>query len=165
MPKISLCVKSTEEAPADVIRLVRVGGGFLRAYNRSAWKFHRFICDYKVKRMYVKSVGEEVVSLGFPEGSLHSLAEGRQLGATELGYDLSLRPEETLDAEDYGKWVAALPLTNNSATDADSLPLSCAEAEREVIRRLVRFPLERKTPLECQQFVSEMREILCCRES
>ncbi|MCF0183566.1 MAG: hypothetical protein HUK01_04440 [Bacteroidaceae bacterium] len=160
MPRIVDCIKSESETPANVIRLVKVSGGFLRAYNRSAWKFHTFINDYKVKRMFVKSANEEVVSLGFPETSLHALTDGRQMTTTDLGFDLMLKPGETLRADDYEAWVAAIPVTNNSRSDYEACPLSGPEAEREVLRRLMQFPVERRSPLDCQAFLSELREML-----
>lgn len=74
MARISECVAAEKEAAIGVIRLVK-GNMFLRAYNKSAWKFHTLICDYKVKREFVKSVGEEVFSIGFRIRTL--IARGR----------------------------------------------------------------------------------------
>lgn len=161
MARISECVKADKETPANVIRLVKVSGGFLRAYNKSAWKFHTFIVDYKLKRQFVKNINEEVVSLGFPEGSLHNVAAERRFLATELGYDLELREDEKIgDDSAYEQWVAAIPMSNMSKSDVDALPLVGLEAEKEVVRLIRLFPVERKTPIDCQTFLVQLRELL-----
>ncbi|MCQ2217244.1 MAG: hypothetical protein MJZ33_02015 [Paludibacteraceae bacterium] len=36
-------VKAESETPFNVIRLIKVNNGFLRAYNKSAWKFYTFV--------------------------------------------------------------------------------------------------------------------------
>ena len=98
--QISDIVKAESETPANVIRLARVQNGFVRAYNKSAWKFYLFIQQYKLKRMYVKSINAETVSLGFREENLHHVAEGRQFTSTELGYDLQLKEDEQCGDDD-----------------------------------------------------------------
>ncbi len=87
MARIIDILKAEKEAPPRVIRLARVQNGFVRAYNRSAWKFYTFINEYKLKRQFVKSVNEETVSLGFREVNIHAVASGRRFETTEIGYD------------------------------------------------------------------------------
>lgn len=159
MPKISDCLKAERESPDHVIRLVR-NNNFLRAYNRSAWLFQRCITEYRVKRQFIKSVGEEVFFIGFPEGCLHQHASGHELATTDLGFDIQIAAENLPAEDDYEQWKEQIPLSNGSQADFDALPLAGAEAEREVLRRLRTFPLVRKTPMECQQLVSELQELL-----
>ena len=161
MARISEIVKSESEAPANVIRLARVQNGFVRAYNKSAWKFYLFIQQYKLKRMYVKSINAETVSLGFREENLHHVVECRQFTSTELGYDLLLKEDEKCGDDDaYEQWFSAIPINDQSSSDFDALPLAGANAEKEAIRRIRTFPLERKTPLNCQLFFAEIKELL-----
>ena len=159
MPKITDCLKAEREAAANVIRLVR-NNNFLRAYNRSAWLFQRVVTEYRVKRQFIKSVGEEVFFIGFPEGCLHQHASGHELTTTELGFDIIVEAGHLPIIDDYEQWKEQIPLSNASQADFDAAPLIGAEAEREVMRRLRTFPLVRKTPMECQQLVSELQELL-----
>ena len=75
MPKITDCLKAEREAAGNVIRLVR-NNNFLRAYNRSAWLFQRVVTEYRVKRQFIKSVGEEVFFIGFPKAACISMPRG-----------------------------------------------------------------------------------------
>lgn len=48
----------------------------------------------------------------------------------------------------------------SSKGDFHSLPLSGAEAEREVINRLREFPIESKSMVDCTVFLAELRRML-----
>lgn len=159
MPKITDCLKAEKESADNVIRLVR-NNNFLRAYNRSAWLFQRVITEYRVKRQFIKSAGEEVFFIGFPEGCLHQHASGHELSTTDLGFDIVVAADCMPLEDDYEQWKEHIPLSNASQADFDATPPVGAEAEREVMRRLRTFPLVRKTPMECQQLVSELQELL-----
>lgn len=69
MPKYSDIIKFQDEAPNNVIRLVK-SGEFYRAYDHSAWLFQCCIAEHKVIRKYVKSISREIYYIGFPEKSL-----------------------------------------------------------------------------------------------
>ncbi|MCD8290092.1 MAG: hypothetical protein LUC91_01155 [Prevotella sp.] len=69
MPTYSEVIKFEEEAPKDVIRLVK-SGEFYRAYNHSAWLFYCCIAEHRVMRKYVKSLKCDIYYVGFPEKSL-----------------------------------------------------------------------------------------------
>ena len=56
MPTYAEAIKFEESAPKNIIRLVK-SGEFYRAYNRSAWLFHRCIAEHKVMRKYLKTFG------------------------------------------------------------------------------------------------------------
>ena len=52
-------------------------GIFYVAYEQSCYAFHKYIRQFKVKKRFVKKVGQDVVSLGFPVSSAEKLLEGR----------------------------------------------------------------------------------------
>ena len=159
MPTYQDIVTFENAAPSGVIRLVREGK-FLRAYNHSAWLFHSCIAKHKVIRKYVKAIQSEVVYIGFPESNLSSTAGGRQTVKTELGFDITLRPEESPDEAEYELWRTTVEVVQASKDDFHALPLAGADAEREVIRLLRAFPIENSTLTECMVFLASLRRLL-----
>ena len=58
-----------EESNAGVIRLY-LEGTFLKAYERSAFAFCTRIKDYKVLRKESKTLGRDILYVGFPSSAL-----------------------------------------------------------------------------------------------
>lgn len=152
-------VKFEGEAPPNTIRLVK-SGEFYRAYNHSAWLFQQCIAEHKVMRKYVKQLGEDIFYIGFPEKSLIGNIGERHYQKTERGYDITLRDDELPAPEGYETWKATVKTEQSSKGDFHSLPLSGAEAEKEVLRRLRDFPLESKSMVECAVLLAELRRML-----
>lgn len=50
-------------------------GVFFKAYEHSAYLFVKYVKPFMVKKRFVKSVNQEVVSIGFPTNSLHNYFE------------------------------------------------------------------------------------------
>ena len=46
-------------------------GTFYKAYEHSAYFFHRYIKDFRLTRRFIKNVNRHVISLGFPSTSLN----------------------------------------------------------------------------------------------
>lgn len=61
-------ILSREENNRNTVYLYKEGI-FLKAYERSAYLVYMNIHEFKVSRRYVKSVNQEIFSLGFPESS------------------------------------------------------------------------------------------------
>jgi len=152
-------VKFEGEAPLHTIRLVK-SGEFYRAYNHSAWLFQQCIAEHKVMRKYVKQLKEDIYYIGFPEKSLIGNIGERHYQKTDMGYDITLTEEETPAEEGYETWKATVKTEQSSKGDFHSLPLSGAEAEREVINRLREFPIESKSMVDCTVFLASLRRLL-----
>lgn len=159
MPSISEVIKFEKATPAGIIRLIK-SGDFLRAYNRSAWLFLQFITQYKVTRKFVKQLNEDVYFIDFPAGKMHETLGDRKTESTELGYDVMLRDTEQPDEAEFPKWLSTIAPEPASAADHNSLPMTGAEAEREVLRQLCEFRMEKATMVDCVVFLSKLREML-----
>ena len=159
MPSYIDVVRFEQEAPTNVIRLIK-SGEFYRAYNRSAWLFQSCIAEHRVMRKYLKSIKDDIFYIGFPEKSLFNNIGDRQSVKTEYGFDIVLDVNEVPDEDGYQTWRNTVVALHSSKGDYNSLPLSGAEAEREVLRRLREFQLENKTMLECAVFLAELRSLL-----
>ena len=157
MPSIENSLKHEEGTPAGKVRLVQ-SGEFVRAYNRSAWRFYCCISKYKVIRKYSKARGEDVYFLGFSASKLLELADGRACEKTDFGWDVALKDGEAPAEEGYETWTREVPVEMASRAESAALPLSGRELEGAVCRKIRAFPLETKTPVEAVVFLSEMRK-------
>lgn len=155
-------VKFEEAAPEHTIRLIK-SGEFYRAYNHSAWLFQCCIAEHKVIRKYVKSLNGDIYYIGFPEKSLFNNIGERNSIKTEFGFDIQLSSEEIPDEEGFETWKQTIEANHSSKGDYHSLPLTGAEAEREVLKRIREFPLESKSLVDCAVFLSELRKLLAER--
>lgn len=155
-------IKFEEEAPEHTIRLVK-SGEFYRAYNHSAWLFQCCIAEHKVIRKFVKSLNRDIYYIGFPEKSLFTNIGERNSIKTELGFDIQLSSDEIPDEDGFETWKQTIETSHSSKGDYHSLPLTGAEAEREVLKRIREFPLESKSLVDCAVFLAELRRLLAER--
>lgn len=155
-------VKFEEEAPKHTIRLIK-SGEFYRAYNHSAWLFQCCIAEHKVIRKYVKALNCDIYYIGFPEKSLFNNIGERNSIKTDLGFDIQLSSDEIPDEDGFETWKKTVETSHSSKGDYNSLPLTGAEAEREVLKRIREFPLESKSLVDCAVFLSELRKLLAER--
>lgn len=70
MPNLS-SILSTESSNTHTLYFYREGV-FYKAYERSAYLFVKYIRPFQVKKRLVKSVKQEVVSVGFLEEKIHT---------------------------------------------------------------------------------------------
>ncbi len=159
MASIENSLKFEAEVEPGKIRLI-TSGGFVRAYNHSAWLFYCCISKYKVIRKFSKVQQKDVYFLGFPVSKLLELINGRVCENTDFGYDITLKPDEVPAEEGYEAWTREVPEEAASRADASATPLSGKELESAVCRKIREFPLETKTPVETVVFLSEMRKLL-----
>lgn len=95
-------ILSREDANRDRVYLYKVAG-FLRAYEHSAYLFHRFVHPFKLSCRFIKEVNRNVISLAFPEASLerwlHSYPH-EQVTEKVLSYDIG----RIFDEVEYHDW-------------------------------------------------------------
>ena len=159
MPTIEQSLTHEEEASTDRVRLI-ASGEFLRAYDRSAWKFHCCISKFKVIKKSSKQRQRDIFFLGFPANKLLELSGGRGCEKTDFGYDVVLKPDEVPAEEGYEAWTKEVPVEAASRAEASSVPLVGRELESAVCRKIREFPLEAKTPVEALVFLSGLRGML-----
>jgi hypothetical protein len=153
-----LHLEATKDNAATIL-LFREGI-FLKAYEVSAYLFHRYVKPYQVNCVYYKNIKKSVISLGFPSRFLDKIVEDG--GLTELfppadgvhgyaGEHLNLADEEfAVFRKNYIYQEMAIALTSPAE----------APAETEIHARLRRFQIENKTPMECMIFLNELKSLL-----
>ena len=84
-------------------------GGFFRAYQQSAFMFVRDYAPFRPIKRYVNSLGREVVSIGFPKGSLLKYFEPATIvkESDDIIYCECTTPA---DVEEFGKWVDSIEI-------------------------------------------------------
>lgn len=153
-------------------------GVFWVAYEQSAYYVWQKK-GYKATRKMVKMLGQEIVSIGFPQSSYETFQHSiTAVLEKDEPYFKIFSLEKAIDADAFQRWKAALPFTRELISSqkvkagtedtADFLylfePEKCAKEELsgrdEICQKLRDFPLESKTPVECMLFLSELKKIV-----
>lgn len=160
MPSFPNIVSFENSKDSNTIRLI-LSGGFYRAFNHSAWLFSILIQKYSVVRKYVKPLQQYIYYIGFPQSSIEKIVGQRELRKSDFGVDIILNDSEIPSNNDgYDLWILEQSVTHASAANFHSLPLTRQEAQNEIVNRLMSFPMEQKTMVECVVFLSELRRLL-----
>lgn len=147
-------------------------GTFYRAYEWSAWLCCRYINQFKPTRREIKGeLCETVVFIGFTITSLGKfLPEEAQMN---VGDDKSVSVvlpvsvfQDGSDAESlrlaFNEWKEAVPraMQRKSSVRDDLKSGSEQQPHRmsEIMLRILAFPVEQKTPIECMNFITEIKQ-------
>lgn len=152
-------------------------GSFLRCYEVSAWLCHHFISEYKVTHRHIKGIDQSIAFVGFPLSNLEKYTTN---GATiEHISDKHLVMQFPTDADktieemqnEFATWKSLQPLTpGKSETEIGSLAakksfenphkVGGTKSLFEIARMLVSFPVESHSPIECMNFLTDVKSEL-----
>ncbi len=151
-------------------------GNFLRAYEWSAWLCCRHMNEFKVTHRMFKNVQDDVVFVGFPGSSLTKWmpTDAAVVPIDDKNMDIVLSetilPEPfdlALLKDDFEQWKKSFPIVelpssqnNNSDKQPEDSPAVGRMGLMGVAHKILEFPLERKSPLECYEFISDMKRQL-----
>lgn len=170
-----------EQGNTEQIRL-HAEGLFWKAYERSAYACCTQLRQFKATKKYIKAMDGVLVSIGFPQTSLPTLAGEEQIISREEK-SVVIRCKETIDEKLFEAWKNHLPLTppaarkqNAPCTDSPvssdvsatvdtvaSPPSECVHAvsRTETVAELLRtYNLAEHTPMEAMLFISELKRLL-----
>ena len=142
-------------------------GVFWIAYEQSAYLVSQ-VKSLKPTKKYVKAVGQEVVSVGFPDTALANLLLSFRVISQN---DLQVVAEsfQTIEEASFEAWKSDLPLREKSPLNPpkeDFSPLFWkgvggeAGTELLILKKLQIFSLADKTPMECMFFLSDLQKQL-----
>jgi hypothetical protein len=138
-------------------------GVFWIAYEQSAYYFWQQR-GYKPTKKFVKSIGREIVSVGFPQNAMDTFSG---LMIEEEANKKTFILEESIDSQAFKEWKDDLPLYQNDTGGKEkdraysvTTMVVPSPQENHIIRRLHAFPLADKTPMECMMFLSELQKQL-----
>lgn len=149
-------------------------GTFLRCYEASAWLCHRFISEYKVTHRHMKGIDQSIAFVGFPVTNLEKITpDGAKLVNVSDKYLTMLLPppydEKSVEEfkNDYETWKSLQPLTPGKTETESSSPTAKRSHEStkiigtkslfDIARMLVAFPVETHSPIECMNFLIEVK--------
>jgi len=153
-------------------------GSFYRAYEWSAWLCVRYISQFKATRRHFKGMDRDIVFIGFPFTSLDKFFSGvKSLHSPDDRNLIFQLPDGTFPHDStpeglagaYQNWKSSVPISENkrkrpegadsasSDRTDDNLPPS---RMTDVMRRILSYPIERKSPLECMSFLAELKSDL-----
>ena len=163
------------EGPYNTIFLFPEGT-FYRAYEWSAWLCCRYMSQFKATRREQKNELTEdatMVFIGFPITSLAKYMPDEAQVATNddksvvITLSPNIFPETDANesaVEDFRNWKNSVPMAQpKKGTLRDDLKGGVnLQPHRlsEVMLRVLAFPVEQKTPMECMAFITEIKQQL-----
>jgi hypothetical protein len=167
-------------------------GSFWKAYEFSAYLFITHVKTYQTKIKFYQNVGMQIVSIGFPDIALPQLLENRNvMFQTDREVVIQIEIPETPAKETFTEWkIQRLPLAEPKPQPAQSPVVSSAEMQvsifstddmqavqldqsfvganddlfqpPEIFQTIRDFPLATSTPLDCMNFVAELKKMTPC---
>ena len=135
-------------------------GVFWMAYEQSAYWFH-LQKSYKPTKKFVKTVSQDVVSIGFPSSALKGLETLYKFTEDTDRIKVWL-PEQEIDRSEFEVWKNALPVYEK--TEGSGVPLPSVERahapSQQLVEKLRSFDLSNATPMQCMLFLSEVKKEL-----
>ncbi|MCK9254541.1 MAG: hypothetical protein GX793_00450 [Bacteroidales bacterium] len=172
-----------EKANVDSINLFKEGL-FWRAYEYSAWRFVKYIKEYKLLNKYVKSINSHIVYIGFPDSFLDSIInliklKDKSFTKFEKHINIKAFSEEKgfeiwktkLIESGYEKisnndnYVLENPeivySVNNSGISGNQNPYVYIDNKSivrdAIIQKIIDFPLENTTGIEALNFLHRIK--------
>lgn len=152
----------TLESSTDTGIHLYLEGIFWKAYEQSAWRFVRHVCSYKPMKRHIKSLGQDVVTLGFPSAGLQKVLEQTTYTQTDPKHIL-VTCEDTGTPEEFEQWKTAIPLqppTEKSLTRQAASASVSPGAYAQIISELERFDVLHASPMDCMQFIASLKQQL-----
>lgn len=152
-------IVQVENSNCDTIYLYQEGI-FYKAYEHSAWLFVTYVRPFSVKCRLVKVVGCMVVSTGFPMSSAERFFVGCECLKEGKLLKVKLSGEQKFDETKYLLWKQTAERQVLEVRSVGCLSASCdTDLGEKLLVKLRAFPIERKTPMECMLFLSELKHI------
>lgn len=155
-------VKETSEAFPNIVLFKE--GNFWKAYQQSAYLFSKHIADYRVKKKYVKTIGDTLYSLGFPVSATDKVLSGHGYEqVNEKKIIVALNGDATAVSDEYSVWKESIQDetdVKDSVKDSEKADMKVDVKAEDAIGEIRRFPIESSTPIECMCFVARLKRIL-----
>lgn len=125
-------------------------GAFWVGYEQSALAIHREK-GYKPTKKYVKCVGEEVVTAGFPNSIMEQWQAAGAVQEVVTPNIYILKLDNAITDEMLTQWKATLCITPKNVEKVE------ATGHQDLIDRILQFPLAHKTPIEAFDFIKTLQ--------
>lgn len=164
-----------QRTSAESLRQIHLwsDGSFFRAYEWSAWLCVRYIRQFKVTRKSIKSVGSDMLFVGFPQTSLDKFkVDGALVEEQEDKNVMMTLPPELVHAEgestleeEYQNWRTTIPLVEGKdrVSEKENLKGSSSGHALQpvsltgIMRQVLEYPVEQHSPIDCMLFLAEIK--------
>lgn len=158
------------EAPGSPDIYLYREGLFWKAYEYSAYKFVHTVRAYHPLKKWMKGLGRDIVSLGFPDSVLAEILQGKTVEQADEKKWI-IRGTEPAGEEAFESWKEGLPRHGATLSGIEPAapgvtvqPALVGEIhrpnERTVLSKLAAFQVESASPLQCMLFISELQKEL-----
>ena len=148
-----------EDAGSNEIRLY-LEGIFWKAYEYSAYRFTFGICAFSPKKKYIKTVGQEMISIGFPMDSLKKHSALFDL-VSQSEKECVIVPKNLMPTKPFEEWKASIPLWDGNPAPASvetAVQQQQPQTEAEkIVDEIRRYNLANVTPVECMMWLSQLK--------
>lgn len=127
-------------------------GLFWKAYEKSAFNFVTNVKEFKPTKRIVKTVGEPIVSIGFPKAGLEKYCVADKV--THISQTQVEVTGFTVTVSEFESWKESIELTTPTEK-----PKTRDAPPNEIVQRVREFNFENKTPVECMLFLSQIKEL------
>ncbi len=150
-------------------------GTFFRAYEWSAWLCFRYVRQFKVTRRSTKSGDDSFLFVGFPTNSLEKfIPENSVVISADDGSTVAITlpddmfpqglPVETM-RDEFENWKMSVPVAaSKKKGGVVDVPMAVADGNpaparlTDVMAAILAFPIERHSPMECMDFLAELKQ-------
>lgn len=164
---MTLSAKVKNSASETLFTLYKEGL-FYKCYNQDAMVFAKLVKPYKVSKRYVKSVGVEVLSLGFPasevsRGNLTLEMLCHALGATNyevVGENVTFHLKEDVK-KGYESWHEGIVMESNAqyCSKPNNSNVTIPELiNTELVAMIKSFDLANSTPMQGLNFIQQLKK-------
>lgn len=138
-------------------------GLFYKCYNEDAMVFVQKVKEYKVSSKFIKSIGAEVLSLGFPVSEiekanlkLQSITEVIQATSyTEKPYGIVFSLKEDIK-QNYPQFFEEIHKSNNIVAEKQ---LGYNKTTNDLLVKMIQeFDLANSTPMQGMVFIQELKK-------
>lgn len=142
-------------------------GLFYKCYNQDAMVFAKRVKPYKVNSKYVKSVGDDVLSLGFPasevsKGNITFEGLTETLGAEKYetvveNVTFHLKDDIKQGYESWRDIVLKESNVQNATKPNSSISAITEPYNTELVAMIKNFDLANRTPMQGLNFIQELK--------
>ncbi|MDR1563055.1 MAG: hypothetical protein LBS54_08280 [Dysgonamonadaceae bacterium] len=154
--KVNLSHPGTQDTNSMTVYLFREGV-FWIAYEQSAWAVSQ-VKQLKPTRKLVKAVGCDVVSVGFPDSALDTVAKHFE-NVEKVANRVTMKTQKPANMESFEAWRAEINIRHTTAPAISQNEISGTSLTSNVaiVEKIRSFNLSNKTPMECMIFLNQLK--------
>jgi len=128
-------------------------GMFYKLYNQNAMWFVQNEKPYKVTKKFLKTVNQDVYSIGFPQAvlSLNKLQINLKPIKEETNY-LCYQVTQTIREQEFASWC--------NTTLTNQVKLQSKATTQNIVQQLKHFDVANNTPMQALEFVVKLKAML-----